>query len=91
LGFPALDEMLLPSWAGLADWPRVELSETSAYYLRHGNPVQASGLPRDGQSVLIFELQDDGQPALFLGIGSQNDDGLLAPKRLVRVADSSLN
>lgn len=91
LGFPALDDLLLPSWAGLADWPRVELTETSAYYLRHGNPVQASGLPQDGQSVLIFERQDDGQPAIFLGIGSQNDDGLLAPKRLVRVADISLN
>lgn len=91
LGFSALDDLLLPSWAGLADWPRVELSETSAYYLRHGNPVQANGLPRDGQSVLIFERQDDGRPAIFLGIGSQNDDGLLAPKRLVRVVDSSPN
>jgi tRNA pseudouridine55 synthase len=88
-GFPALDKLLLPTWAGLADWPRVELSETSAYYLRHGNPVQASGLPRDGQSVLIFEQQDDGQPDVFLGIGSQNVDGLLAPKRLVRVANAS--
>ncbi|MEO6698671.1 MAG: tRNA pseudouridine(55) synthase TruB [Paraperlucidibaca sp.] len=88
-GFPALDTLLLPAWAGLADWPRVELSETSAYYLRHGNPVQANGLPRDGQSVLIFERQDDGQPDIFLGIGSQDDDGLLAPKRLVRVANPS--
>lgn len=87
-GFLALDAFLLPAWAGLADWPRVELSETSAYYLRHGNPVQASGLPRDGQSVLIFEIQDDGQPDIFLGIGSQDDDGLLAPKRLVRVNTS---
>lgn len=88
LGFPALDSFLLPAWAGLADWPRVELSETSAYYLRHGNPVQASGLPRDGQSVLIFERQDDGSADVFLGIGGQDDDGLLAPKRLVRVNPS---
>lgn len=79
-GFPALDALLQPSWAGLDGWPRVELSENSAYYLRHGNPVRASGLPRDGQPVLIFQAPDNE----FLGVGAINDDGLLAPKRLLK-------
>lgn len=79
-GFPALDALLQPSWAGLDGWPRVELSENSAYYLRHGNPVRASGLPRDGQPVLIFQVPDNE----FLGVGAINDDGLLAPKRLLK-------
>lgn len=79
LGFPALDALLQPSWAGLEGWPRVELSENSAYYLRHGNPVRASGLPREG-SVLIFQLPDNE----FLGVGAVDDDGLLAPKRLLK-------
>ena len=80
-GFPALDSLLLPSWAGLADWPRVELSESSAYYLRHGNPVRASGLPREG-SVLIFQVEADAEE--FLGVGFVDDDGMLAPKRLLK-------
>ena len=80
-GFAALDAMLLPSWAGLADWPRVELSESSAYYLRHGNPVRASGLPHEG-SVLIFQV--DAASEKFLGIGMVDEDGMLAPKRLLK-------
>jgi len=81
-GFPALDALLQPSWAGLADWPRVELSETSAYYLRHGNPVRASGLPREG-SVLIFQHGPENE---FLGVGAVDDDGMLAPRRLLKAA-----
>jgi tRNA pseudouridine55 synthase len=82
-GFTQLDNMLLPSWAGLADWPRVELSGTSAYYLRHGNPVQAGLLPAD-HPVLIFEQGDTAEETRFLGVGEADDDGLLAPRRLLR-------
>jgi tRNA pseudouridine55 synthase len=42
-GQAAIDQLLLPPWAGLADWPRVELSENAAYYLRHGQPVRCPG------------------------------------------------
>ncbi len=82
-GFDQLDAFLLPSWAGLADWPRVELSGTSAYYLRHGNPVQARSLPKD-HPVLIFEQGEAGSESIFLGVGEADDDGLLAPRRLLR-------
>lgn len=77
-GHEALDALLLPTWVGLADWPRVELSENTAYYLLQGQPVQVSGAPREG-SVLVFE-----SGGRFLGIGEIDDDGRVAPKRLIR-------
>lgn len=78
-GLTAIDGLLLPAWAGLADWPRVELSENAAYYLLQGQPVRAQGAPREGQ-VLVFEAG-----GRFLGIGQVDDEGRVAPKRLVRV------
>jgi tRNA pseudouridine55 synthase len=77
-GHEAIDALLLPPWAGLASWPRVELTETTAYYLLQGQPVQVSGAPRDG-SVLLFE-----EGSRFLGIGEMDDEGRVAPKRLIR-------
>lgn len=77
-GMAALDALLLPTWVGLADWPRVELSENTAYYLLQGQPVQVSGVPREG-SVLVFEAG-----GRFLGIGEIDDEGRVAPKRLIR-------
>lgn len=78
-GHPALDALLLPAWAGLADWPRVELSENAAYYLLQGQPVRSQGAPRDGE-VLVFEAG-----GRFLGIGQVDDEGRIAPRRLIRV------
>lgn len=77
-GQPALDALLLPAWAGLASWPRVELSEITAYYLLQGQPVQVAKVPTSGQ-VLIFEGQDR-----FLGIGEIDREGRVAPRRLLR-------
>lgn len=76
-GFEALDALLLPPWAAMADKPRITLSDTSTYYLMHGNPVQVNGLP--AEEVLIFDAEQR-----FLGLGQMNNDGLLAPKRLLR-------
>ena len=76
-GFEALDALLLAPWAAMADKPKITLSENSAYYLLHGNPVHVHGLP--DEEVLIFD-----QDQRFLGLGQMNDDGLLAPKRLLK-------
>ncbi|HET8731283.1 MAG TPA: tRNA pseudouridine(55) synthase TruB [Moraxellaceae bacterium] len=78
-GQPALDALLLPAWAGLADWPRVELSENAAYYLLQGQAVRVAGAPAGG-SVLLFEVG-----GRFLGIGQMDEEGRVAPKRLIRV------
>ncbi|HEX6592277.1 MAG TPA: tRNA pseudouridine(55) synthase TruB [Moraxellaceae bacterium] len=77
-GMEALDALLLPPWVGLADWPRVELGESSAYYLLQGQAVRVSGGPAEG-SVLLFE-----QGGRFLGLGEMDGDGRVAPKRLIR-------
>ncbi|MCB1673801.1 MAG: tRNA pseudouridine(55) synthase TruB [Pseudomonadales bacterium] len=79
-GLTALDALLLPPWAAIANKPKVTLTGHSAYYLLHGNPVQVSHLPHN-EDVLIFDEQQR-----FLGLGCMNDDGLLAPKRLLKTA-----
>ncbi len=76
-GFEVLDALLLPPWAAMADKPKITLSDTSTYYLMHGNPVQVNGLPVE--EVLIFDAEQR-----FLGLGQMNNDGLLAPKRLLK-------
>lgn len=79
-GYQALDALLLPAWAAIADKPKVTLTETTTYYLLHGNPVRVNHLPED-EDVLIFDYQQR-----FLGLGYMNDDGLLAPKRLLKTS-----
>jgi len=77
-GLDAIDALLLPAWAGIARWPRVELSETAAYYLLQGQPVRTPGAPAEG-SVLLFE-----EGGRFLGVGEMDDESRVAPKRLMR-------
>jgi tRNA pseudouridine55 synthase len=78
-GLEALDRLLLPPWAAVDDYPKLELSETASFYLLRGQPVQMRGLPPSGQEILVF-----GPEQRFLGMGVVNDDGLLAPRRLLR-------
>ncbi|WP_339652511.1 tRNA pseudouridine(55) synthase TruB [Halopseudomonas pelagia] len=77
-GHLALDHLLLPSDCGLEDWPEVELTEQTAYYLNHGQAVRVPGSPAFG----MVRLRDpSGQ---FIGIGEMTDDARVAPKRLMR-------
>jgi tRNA pseudouridine55 synthase len=77
-GHAAIDALLLPAWAGIATWPRIELSESTAYYLLQGQAVRVPGTPSEG-SVLIFE-----EGGRFLGVGEIDDELCVAPKRLIR-------
>ena len=72
-----LDDILLPMETALEGMPKVEVDQASVMYLRNGNPVQASGAPIDG---LVQVYSDDNE---FLGVGQINDDGLVAPKRII--------
>ncbi|WP_022964558.1 tRNA pseudouridine(55) synthase TruB [Halopseudomonas pelagia] len=77
-GHLALDHLLLPSDCGVEDWPEVELTEQTAYYLNHGQAVRVPGSPAFG----MVRLRDpSGQ---FIGIGEMTDDARVAPKRLMR-------
>lgn len=79
-GLAGLDELLLAPWAAIADKPKITLSDNASYYILHGNPVRVNNLPIN-EDVLIFDAQNR-----FLGLGYMNDDGLLAPKRLLKTS-----
>ncbi|MEH6493357.1 tRNA pseudouridine(55) synthase TruB [Halopseudomonas sp.] len=77
-GPEALDHLLLPMDSGLEDWPVLELTEQTAYYLNHGQAVRVPGSPAFGK----VRLKDaEGR---FLGIGEMTEDARVAPKRLLR-------
>ncbi|AQZ93619.1 tRNA pseudouridine(55) synthase TruB [Halopseudomonas phragmitis] len=77
-GAEALDDLLLPIDSGLADWPVVQLTEQTAYYLNHGQAVRVPGAPAFGM-VRLYEPS-----GRFIGIGEMTDDARVAPKRLLR-------
>ena len=77
-GPEALDRFLLPVDCGLQDWPVIQLTEHSAYYWLHGQPVRAPGAPEEG----LMRVQD--HEGRFIGIGEASDDGRIAPRRLIR-------
>lgn len=77
-GAEALDSLLLPIDSGLHDWPEVQLTADTAYYLNHGQAVRVPGAPAFGK----VRLRDAG--GRFIGIGEMTDDARVAPKRLLR-------
>jgi tRNA pseudouridine55 synthase len=79
-GFEELDSLLLPPEEALSDWPMVNLSDNTAYYLQQGQAVQ---VPRAPTSGWVRLRRDDGK---FLGIGQILEDGRVAPKRLIKAA-----
>src|SRR3569623_2114540 len=76
-GMEALDEVLLPMEAALAQWPDICLSDEMAYYVRQGQPVFVPRAPTSGWVKLRTSDRR------FLGMGQVMDDGRGAPKRLV--------
>ncbi|AJD49708.1 pseudouridylate synthase [Isoalcanivorax pacificus W11-5] len=77
-GFEAIDKKLLPLYTAVADWPRVELGQDASYYLLKGQSVMATHRPKDGWVTLYRAGTDD-----FLGVGEVQEDGMIAPRRLV--------
>ena len=78
-----LDPLLLPMQSAVDGMPAVYIDDMSANFLRHGNPVQACKAPVDG-SVQVYVGEDEhDENAQFIGVGVMNDDGQVAPKRIV--------
>lgn len=75
-GQGALDDCLMPVESALEHWPRLHLSDDAAHYLCLGQAVLVPKAPTEGL-VCLF-----GPQGQFLGIGSIQDDGRVAPKRL---------
>ncbi|RKF15580.1 tRNA pseudouridine(55) synthase TruB [Alginatibacterium sediminis] len=80
--YPDIDPLLLPMDTAVHNLPSVAVDLESANYLLHGNPVQGSGAPLNQQFKLIA-----GPSEIFIGVGEVNDDGLVAPKRMINGID----
>lgn len=75
-GQSALDHLLLPIDTALSDWPEVRVNADSAFYLKQGQAVLVPKAPTKGW-VRIY------QGGEFIAVGQVQDDGLIAPKRLM--------
>jgi tRNA pseudouridine55 synthase len=77
-----LDPLLLPMDTAVEDLPEVNLVPELADMVQHGQPVQVFGAPTEGSLRLTM-----GEGRLFIGVGEMNEDGKIAPKRLVVFRD----
>ncbi|ELI5380465.1 TPA: tRNA pseudouridine(55) synthase TruB [Vibrio parahaemolyticus] len=77
-----LDPLLMPMDTAVEDLPEVNLIPELADMVQHGQPVQVLGAPEQG----VLRLTT-GEERLFIGVGEMNDDGKIAPKRLVVFRD----
>lgn len=78
--FAAMDALLIPMADVLRNWPELRLEQNSVFYLRQGQPVMVPKAPAEGW-VRLFD-----QSQRFLGIGEIDDDGRVAPRRLIKSA-----
>ncbi|WP_437608617.1 tRNA pseudouridine(55) synthase TruB [Erwinia sp. V71] len=73
-----LDALLMPMDSPAAAFPQVNLLSVVAAYFKQGQPVQVAGAPREGL-VRVTE----GDEHKFIGMAEIDDDGRVAPRRLV--------
>ena len=76
-GNEALDDSLQPIDSGVAHWPDVHLGSDAAFYVRQGQPVMVPHAPTQGW-VRIYDRDQ------FLGLGEIQDDGMVAPRRMIK-------
>jgi len=73
---------LIPADQALRALPQVVLSSNAAFYFCQGQSVAARPLPAVGGWVRAY--QEGGR---FLGLGAVDDDGQLAPRRLLHATE----
>ena len=73
-----LDSLLLGADSALPHLPVLELIDSVVFYLLQGQAVTVGGAPPEG---LVRLYNKEG---LFLGLGEVQDDGRIAPKRLLK-------
>lgn len=73
-----LDPLLLPMDSAVADFPEVNLLPVMGIYVKQGQAVQAAGSPRSG--LVRITVGDERE---FIGVGQIDDQGRVAPRRLV--------
>ncbi|HDZ5416339.1 TPA: tRNA pseudouridine(55) synthase TruB [Vibrio harveyi] len=77
-----LDPLLLPMDTAVEDLPEVNLNAELTNLVQHGMPVQVLGAP-EGTPLRMTS----GEEKLFIGVAEVNNDGKVAPKRLVVFRD----
>lgn len=77
-----LDPLLLPMDTAVEDLPEVNLNAELTNLVQHGMPVQVFDAP-EGTPIRMTS----GEDKLFIGVAEVNDDGKVAPKRLVVFRD----
>lgn len=80
LGLEALDQRLIAMDEAINDLPEVRLPDITASQIKHGQAVMVRHLPADG----LVRMYDEEQ---FIGIGIIDDDGKVAPRRLINTAE----
>ena len=79
-GLDALDGCLLEADTAVLDFPEANLTAEMSDYILHGQPILVPKSPQNGL-VRLYNHQHQ-----FIGVGEVNDDGLIAPKRLISTA-----
>ncbi|KJG14432.1 tRNA pseudouridine synthase B [Photobacterium iliopiscarium] len=74
-----LDALLLPTDTAVQDLPEVNITAEAAVHVLHGNPVAAEVVPAEGTLVRITVAE----AAEFIGVGTIDAKGMLAPKRVM--------
>lgn len=75
------DALLLPVDSAIVTLPKVTLDGDASFYLMQGQPVWVAG------EILDSELRLYDEDEHFLGLGVLQDDGKIAPKRLIKKSD----
>ncbi len=75
-----LDPLLLPLDSAVQDLEEVNLLPAVASYVLQGQAVQAANAPSEGQARMTM-----GEERTFIGVGEIDADGMIAPKRLVKI------
>ena len=75
-GLEVIDEQLIPMDQAIAELPEVNLPSVTASHLKNGQAVIVRHLPEEGLVRLYEEEQ-------FIGSGCIDDDGKVAPRRLI--------
>ena len=78
--YEQLDACLLPVDAMVPNLPSIILTDDESYYMLHGQPITMSDLP-EADFIRIYDDEEN-----FLGLAHVNDDGQLAPKRMIASA-----
>ena len=73
----SMDAHLLTLDSAVEEYEAVTLDADSSYYIRQGQPIQIAGAPADGWVRIYGENEE------FIGVGEIDQDGRVAPRRLV--------